>query len=66
MKQSKWALLAHTVATMASHHIIATLTFDIIVALVTLLTSLPVTWHEEHHWNFSVLQTVHNSNLVIL
>jgi hypothetical protein len=42
--------------------------FDIIIALVAplvvLLTSLTVMWREEHNWKFSVLQTVHLSNLV--
>jgi hypothetical protein len=31
-----------------------------------LLTSPPVFWHEEHLWNFGVLQRVHLSNLVRL
>jgi hypothetical protein len=58
------------VATDNSDHICTTMAQDIIVAfdtivafvipLVTMLTSAPVMWHEEHIWNVSVLL----SNLV--
>jgi hypothetical protein len=45
-------------------------TFDTIVAFiipfVALLTPSPVMWRKEKVWNFSVLQTVHLSNLVLL
>jgi hypothetical protein len=59
---------------MTSGHFIVTMTLDTIVVfdstvafvipLIALLTSMPVMWHEEHLWNFSVLQGVHLSSLV--
>jgi hypothetical protein len=55
---------------MTSDDTTATMTFDAIVAFVIhfvgLLTSSPVMWREEHHWNFGVLQTVHLFNLVVV
>jgi hypothetical protein len=67
--------MAHIGTTMTSDNIIATVTLDTIIAfytvtafvipLVTLLTSTPVTWREEHLWNFCVLQRLHLSNLVL-
>jgi hypothetical protein len=54
--------LDHTVATMYLDTFV-----EFIISLVTLLRSLlSVVWHEEHLWNFSVLQRVHISNLVLL
>jgi hypothetical protein len=54
---------------MISDHITSETTLDTIIAfvnpLVALLTSSLVMWREEHFWNFSVLQRVHLSNLVI-
>jgi hypothetical protein len=35
-------------------------------SFVALMTPLPAVWHEEHFWNFSVLQRVHLSNLITL
>jgi hypothetical protein len=59
---------------MTSDHIIATVTVDTIatldttaafvIPLVVVLASSPVMWHEEHIWNFNVLQRVLLSNLV--
>jgi hypothetical protein len=56
---------------MTSDYIIARMILDtsiafyiivaFIIPLVALLTS-PVLWHEEHLWNFDILQRVHLSN----
>jgi hypothetical protein len=56
-------------------HIVATMTLDTIYAcdtivafvipFVALLTSSPLLFREEDLWNFSVLQRVHFSNLVL-
>jgi hypothetical protein len=43
-------LLGHCCATVALHHISATMTYML--------------WHEEHLWNASVLQRVQISNLI--
>jgi hypothetical protein len=40
-------------------------TATFVIPLVALLITTSLMWHEEHHWNFSALQTVvHLSNLV--
>jgi hypothetical protein len=55
-------------AKLTSEHIMATVTLDGIVAfvisMVALLMSLPMMYHELHHWNVSVLKRVHISSLV--
>jgi hypothetical protein len=68
--------LDYILATVPLDHILATVTLDNIVAfdtifaffisLVVLLVSSPVTWCEEHLWNFSLLQRVRLSNSVVL
>jgi hypothetical protein len=61
--------LEHIVATATWGHINATMILETIVAFVIRsvapLMSLPMIWYEEHLWNFSVLQRVHLSNLVM-
>jgi hypothetical protein len=51
-------------------HIVATMTLDAIAAfvilLVMLVTLLPLLYHKEYLWNFSILQRAHFSNLVSL
>jgi hypothetical protein len=37
-----------------------------VIVLVALLTSMPVIWLEEHLWNFSVPQSIHLSDPVLL
>jgi uncharacterized membrane protein len=69
-------LLDQIAATLFSDYSIATMTlnaidaFDTIVAfeipLVAILTTKPVMWREEHLWNFSVLQRVLLSIVVII
>jgi hypothetical protein len=55
-------------ATVILDHIVATMTLDttveFFIPFVALLTSLPVVWRKEHHWNLIVLQRVHLSSLV--
>jgi hypothetical protein len=58
-------ILDHIIATETLHHIIATVSFDTIVAfhtdvayvifLVAILMSLLESWHEEHLWNVTIL-----------
>jgi hypothetical protein len=59
--------LDHIIIAMTLDHFVTTMALDTTVAflipLVALLMSLPVMWHNEHIWNFSVLQRVHISSL---
>jgi hypothetical protein len=60
-------ILGHVVETMTLDTNVAFDTIDaFLIPLVVLLTSSPMMWRKEQLWNFSVLQRVHFSNLVIL
>jgi hypothetical protein len=56
-----YIIAAMTYGTTVPSHMIV----SFVIPLVSLLTSMPMMWSEEHLWNVSVLQRVHLSNLVI-
>jgi hypothetical protein len=61
---------------MTSDHITATTTLEataafntiiaFVIPLVVMLLSMPLVWQEKHLWNFSILQRVYLSNLVMI
>jgi hypothetical protein len=57
----------HIIAKLSLGTILASDTiFAFLIHFVDLLILLPVMWHKEYIWNFSILQRVQLSNLILI